>query len=790
MAGSSDVFQPTGSAIAQLLIQIMVVHGISLVMTKLFSYIKQPSVIAQVITGIVLGPTVLGYIPNFSQRLFPDSSMAIFSTLADFGLVWFMFIIGLEVNIEIMRANFKHCVFISITGVVTPFMLGVGLAYYLIDEGFKSDEANPAHFAMFIGVAMSITAFPVLARIIGERSLLGTSLGLLVLGSAAVDDFCAWIILALIVALVRAGSGLNALYIFLTMIGFFIFMAKLVAPFFQRICTKKNEHNNLVFLLILLFVLASAWFTEAIGVHAIFGGFIFGLAVPRQHDWNIRVAHKVEDYVVTLLLPIYFAKSGLRTQLGLLTTALDWGSCILVITTAFAGKIIPGTLTARIVGRTWKESFVVGFLSNAKGLVELIVLNLGLDLGVISLKVFGMLVLMAVVTTISATPLMYLVYPPKKILADDRKRWKQNNEAEAAHALHDVVSGSSVHSGKSSAAVSVAKAPSAADERKTIFVCYSDEPEALNILPIATLVNPIRTHPLQLARLHQVTDRPSTFMDTSAYHTDGAPVASPQVPPLVRLRARLLGQRCATTTLATPWYTDASEQIIAATTATDTSALVLLPGAFPDCNAVTHKVLREGTVGVVGIVNVNEEFDLEDGQPIRRVFIAYNEDTPDKQLLAVLLNFLRLASERCAAVSFFTSTVASTNMVDELTDIRHLPFVTVSVANVADEAEFLVAARQACATPADDKAFHVVLHGTVDRGQHALPADPEADTWACPSVNLVAMPAPLRAVPLAETTQLSSSRPIVEEEVATPLTAASPVKYLTNQQGRVLTSTV
>ena len=423
---SPPFFSPMRDDLSWLLLQVIVILTVSAIVSRVLDRLQVPSAVSQIITGIILGPTVMGYIPNFTDDLFPEGELGALDTIGKFGLIWFMFLIGLELDKEVLRSQFKSCLIVSISGVAVPLAIGAGVAQYLIYYSYIEPDVSYLHFSLFIAVAMAITAFPVLARIISERGLLETSLGVLVLGSAAVDDLLGWIILAINIALVRAGTGLNGLYVCLVMLAFILCQAYAVGPLFKFICKyfhdPRKDLSDTSFLLIILFVLLSAWLTEGIGVEGIFGAFVFGTVVPREGGINVIVAHKFEEFVVAVFLPLYFALSGLKTQLALISTPLDWGSCILVTTLAFVGKIVPGYVAARYCGRTHKEGLVVGCLRNAKGLVEIVVLNLGLANNVLNKQVFGMFVVMAVVTTVCAVPLVMVIHPPKAILEDERSR--------------------------------------------------------------------------------------------------------------------------------------------------------------------------------------------------------------------------------------------------------------------------------------------------------------------------------------------------------------------------------
>eukprot|EP00047_Mylnosiga_fluctuans_P001510 m.220660 g.220660 ORF g.220660 m.220660 type:complete len:840 (-) comp10430_c0_seq1:118-2637(-) len=695
MTTSDTFFQATASNISRLLIQVIIVVTVAAFVSRLLAIIKQPSAVAQIISGIILGPTVLGNIPNFSESIFPASSLPIFQTLADFGLVWFMLLIGLEVNIDVLKRHFKHAMIISVTGVVFPFFVGVALAQLLIAEGYAATVDSHFYFSTFLGVSVCITAFPVLARIISERYLLGTNLGMLVLGSAAVDDFIAWIVLAAVVSLVRAGSGLNALYVFLCLVGYCILMALVGGPLLTKLCERVSDpaNNTRLFLFFLVCTMASAWYTEAIGVHAIFGAFIFGLVVPREHQINIKFAHRVEDYVVTLLLPMYFAKSGLSTQLGLITTGTDWGLCILIIVGACFGKIVPGVLTARLCGRTWKESWVVGFLRTAKGLVELIVLNIGLELNLLSAKVFGMLVLMAVITTLLATPLMYLVYPPKKIIADDdaaktahhfrrdtfnartvqRPQLKKATTAAEEKNSHSSSKGAARGDEKNGSISSRSSSPVFSDFPEAIMACFFTESQAVSMLGAAKVMSPPltdgRVH-LYLARLQEVNEKPSSFMEASSQlalaeeqqlspsRSPGPRSRSPHphhpelFSPVLRLRAQLLEMKYDSCTIATPWYSDASEQIIEVAVS-HAATIILFQYTNISTLSLAQKVLRHSPVHAAGMFIAPDHLKLEDPHPIKFVFFSFASDTDDRIQFAKVLRLAETSKAKNFSISLF-----------------------------------------------------------------------------------------------------------------------------------------
>ncbi|KAJ6264653.1 hypothetical protein Dda_0802 [Drechslerella dactyloides] len=393
------------------------------------SKIRQPRVIAEVIGGIILGPTVMGRVPGFTTTIFPAEAMPNLNLVANLGLVLYLFLIGLEVDFRIMVDNWRIALGVGSMGIAIPFGLGAALAYGLYNE-FGEDpgvreEVNFAYFLLFVGVAFSITAFPVLCRILTELKLLGTNVGVIVLSAGSGDDVVGWILLALTVALVNAGTGITALYVLLVAIGYILFLFLAVKPAFHWYLRKTGNlegssgPSQTALTVTLLLCLASAWFANVIGIHAIFGGFVVGLICPRD-GFAAAVAEKIEDLVTVLFLPLYFTLSGLRTNIGLLNSGIVWGYVIGVLAIAFIGKISGATLAARLFKLRWRESFAVGALMQCKGLVELIVLNIGLTAGIISQRVFTIFVVMALATTFATTPMVSYLYPEwyqKKCLA-------------------------------------------------------------------------------------------------------------------------------------------------------------------------------------------------------------------------------------------------------------------------------------------------------------------------------------------------------------------------------------
>ncbi|KIV82501.1 hypothetical protein PV11_04605 [Exophiala sideris] len=381
--------------------------------------LRQPRVIAEVITGIILGPSIMGRIPHFTQHIFPSASMPAFTLAANLGLVLFLFLVGLEVDLRFLVSNWRVALSVGAAGMAVPFGLGCGIAYGLYHQFRVESGLAPISFGvymLFIGVAMAITAFPVLCRILTTLKLLSTPVGVIVLSAGVANDVVGWILLALCVALVNSGAGLTALWILLVAIGYSLFLVYIVRPSFiymlRRTGSLANGPTQTVVAITVLMVLGSSFFTGIIGIHPIFGSFMIGLIQPHEGGFAVKLTEKLEDLVSVLFLPLYFALSGLSTNLGLLDNGITWAYVVGVCVIAFVGKIAGGTLASRLNGLVWRESFTIGCLMSCKGLVELIVLNIGLQAKILSQRTFTIFVVMALVTTFATTPLTTWLYPP------------------------------------------------------------------------------------------------------------------------------------------------------------------------------------------------------------------------------------------------------------------------------------------------------------------------------------------------------------------------------------------
>ncbi|RCJ25346.1 sodium:proton antiporter [Nostoc sp. ATCC 43529] len=403
------------------LVEVLIVIGLSRLVGLGFRSIKQPLVIGEIVAGIMLGPSLFGLVaPHVALTLFPPETIPFLNVLSQVGLIFFMFLIGLELNPKYLSGQLEVAVLTSHVSILVPFSLGTLLAVLLYPLVSNANVSFTA-FALFLGAAMSITAFPVLARIITESNLQGTRLGTLALTCAAVDDVTAWCLLAVAIAVARTGNFAGAVPTIIESIVYIGFMLTLGRWFLQGLAKHYQRAGRLSQLLlagIYMGVVASALITELIGIHLIFGAFLLGAAMPKNEDLVRELAVKTEDFVLIFLLPIFFAYSGLRTQIGLLNRPELWLLCALVLAVAIAGKYFGTYIAARVGGINKREASALGWLMNTRGLTELIVLNIGLELGVISPLIFTMLVIMALVTTFMTSPLLEWTYPKKLIRLD------------------------------------------------------------------------------------------------------------------------------------------------------------------------------------------------------------------------------------------------------------------------------------------------------------------------------------------------------------------------------------
>jgi Kef-type K+ transport system membrane component KefB len=398
------------------LVEVLVVIGLSRLVGLGFRYIKQPLVIGEIVAGIMLGPSLLGLVaPDVSAWLFPPAAVPFLEVLAEIGLIFFMFLIGLELNPKYLKGQLNVAILTSHVSIIVPFSLGTLIALFLYPQ-LSSGGVSFTAFSLFLGAAMSITAFPVLARIITEKNLQNTPIGSLALTCAAVDDVTAWCLLAVAIAVAKTNRMIDALPTVLLAAAYIGFMLTVGAKFMQRLAKYYERTKRLnQFVLALLFsaVLASALITELIGIHLIFGAFLIGVIMPKDAGFTKEIAIRLEEFILIIMLPVFFAHSGLRTQIGLLNSPELWLLCGLVVAVAIVGKYVGTYGAARFSGVNKQDASALGWLMNTRGLTELIVLNIGLDLNVISPLLFTMLVIMALVTTFMTSPLIELIYQKK-----------------------------------------------------------------------------------------------------------------------------------------------------------------------------------------------------------------------------------------------------------------------------------------------------------------------------------------------------------------------------------------
>ncbi len=400
------------------LIEVLIVIGMSRLIGLALEWIKQPLVIGEIVAGIMLGPSLFGWVaPNLAATLFPPETVPFLNVLSQVGLIFFMFLIGLELDPKYLKGKINVAIFTGFISVLVPFALAILLAlllYPLLSHGNVSFTA----FTLFLASATSMTAFPVLARIITEKNLQATYLGTLALTSAAVNDLVAWCLLAVAIAVAREGSIGGAWHTIIALLLYIGFMMTVGRSFLQRLAIyyrRTKRLNQLLLALIYMGVVASALITELIGIHSIFGAFLLGTIMPKNAGLVREIAGKTKDFVLIFLLPVFFAYSGLRTQIGLVNRPELWLLCGLVLLVAIAGKYTSTYVAARFSGIEKREASALGWLMNTRGLTELIVLNIGLSLGVITPLLFTMLVIVALVTTFMTSPLLEWTYPKRLI---------------------------------------------------------------------------------------------------------------------------------------------------------------------------------------------------------------------------------------------------------------------------------------------------------------------------------------------------------------------------------------
>lgn len=413
-APGATIFNPghaahTSGSLLHVLIALPAIIITARLLGAVFRRLGQPPVMGEVIAGIMLGPSFLGQIwPQGAAFLLPAATAPLLQIIAQVGVILFMFLVGLELNARRLRHDTHVTVAISHASIVVPFVLGAALAIWIYPR-YSSRDVPFTVFALFLGVSMSVTAFPVLARILTDRGMQNTPLGVVALTCAAVDDVSAWCLLAFVVSIARTRAA-DALMTVGMVLVFVAAMLWLVRPVMVRLVQRTARSGRLtqdVIAVIVVALLLCSLVTEAIGIHALFGSFLLGAIIAHDSLIARELSKRLNDIVVVLFLPAFFAYTGMRTQIGLLTTAEEWLVCALIITVACLGKFGGSTIAARLAGMPWRGAAALGILMNTRGLMELIVLNIGLDMGVLSPKIFAMLVIMAVVTTLITSPILH-----------------------------------------------------------------------------------------------------------------------------------------------------------------------------------------------------------------------------------------------------------------------------------------------------------------------------------------------------------------------------------------------
>lgn len=421
---------PAHNVIFILLLQLALILALSRIMGWLFAHFRQPQVMGEMVAGIMLGPSVLGWLaPSAAGALFPPESIPYLNILSQVGVIFFLFLVGLELDPKLLRNRGHTAVVVSHVSITAPFLLGAVLTLYLYPRLFNdAPRMTFASAALFMGAAMSITAFPVLARILTERNLHKTNIGAITITCAAVDDVTAWCMLAFVVGIARADGLMPGLYTAGLSLAYVLFMLLAIRPFLKRLQAVHERQGRLsqaVVATVFLLTLLSAYTTEWIGIHALFGAFLMGAIMPKGTRFVRALSEKLEDYTVVLLLPIFFAYTGLKTQIGLLNNTELWFDTLLIIGVACLGKFGGSTFAGRACGLSWSEATTVGILMNTRGLMELVILNIGLQEGVITPAVFAMMVIMALVTTALTTPILHWVFPsrlPRPLAGEPHRR--------------------------------------------------------------------------------------------------------------------------------------------------------------------------------------------------------------------------------------------------------------------------------------------------------------------------------------------------------------------------------
>ncbi|KAF8018987.1 hypothetical protein BT93_H3768 [Corymbia citriodora subsp. variegata] len=422
---------PLDYSLPLFILQLTLVVVITRVMVYILKPFRQPRVISEILGGILLGPSVLGRSNTFANMIFPLRSVMVLETMANVGLLYFLFLVGVEMDISVIKRTGRKALAIAIAGMILPFLFGVGFSF-MLDTSKKG--MSQGTFILFLGVALSVTAFPVLARILAELKLINTDLGRIAMSSALINDMCAWVLLALAIALAEnESSSLASLWVVLSSVAFVLVCIYMVRPAISWMIRQTPEgetYSEFYICLILTGVMISGFITDAIGTHSVFGAFVFGLIIPNG-PLGVTLIEKLEDFVSGLLLPLYFAISGLRTDLTKIAGAGSWGILLLVIFFSSAGKIVGTLMVSVFYQMTVREGVTLGLLMNTKGLVEMIILNVGKDQKVLDDKSFAAMVMVALFVTAIITPIVTVIYKPARRFIPYKRRTIQRSKPDA-----------------------------------------------------------------------------------------------------------------------------------------------------------------------------------------------------------------------------------------------------------------------------------------------------------------------------------------------------------------------
>jgi Kef-type K+ transport system membrane component KefB len=409
--------------ICLLLLQMLIILSISRLFGLLFARFNQPTVIGEIMAGIFLGVSFFGNLfPDVFNFIFPLHSVNYLEVISKIGLCLFMFVIGMELDVDAFKRKAKTVIFISLVSIIFPFLLSTGSAF-LVYPMFAMPHSNFLSFSLFFGLTFSITAFPVLARIIKSRNMQKTELGIMSLSIAAIIDVIVWCLLALIIPIAKADNMYLAMFTIISAIVFILFMFFIVRPFLNSLIFKlRTAHygDSNIIILAFIILLLSSFLAEFVGIHMLFGAFLAGVIIPNSNTLRHALSAKVEDVSTHLFLPIFFTLTGLRLQISFLNTTYLWIICLIIILMALITKFLGTALPARMSGMSWANSLSLSALMNTRGLMEIVVLNIGYELGILSPSLFAILVLMAIVTTVMTCPLLDLIdyvyrAPSKKI---------------------------------------------------------------------------------------------------------------------------------------------------------------------------------------------------------------------------------------------------------------------------------------------------------------------------------------------------------------------------------------